>query len=61
MTGQGKAIVCAVGSHTLLASIRGQQEYKVKESVTHLEAKLDSTAKKIRQYAVVIMFASILT
>ena len=23
MTGQGKAIVCAVGAHTLLASIRG--------------------------------------
>ena len=32
MTGQGKAIVCAVGSNTLLARIRGNEQYVVKES-----------------------------
>lgn len=44
MTGQGKALVCAVGSNTLLARIRGQQEYQIKESSTHLELKLHKTA-----------------
>jgi hypothetical protein len=32
MTGHGKAIVCAVGANTLLARIRGNEEYKIKES-----------------------------
>jgi hypothetical protein len=29
MTGQGKAVVCAVGCNTLLARIRGCEEYEL--------------------------------
>jgi magnesium-transporting ATPase (P-type) len=47
MTGQGKAVVLAVGAHTLLARIRGKKEYQVNQSETHLDHKLDTIAKKI--------------
>lgn len=29
MTGQGKAVVCAVGNSTMLARIRGCEEYEL--------------------------------
>jgi magnesium-transporting ATPase (P-type) len=61
MTGHGKAIVCAVGANTLLARIRGNQEFKIMESSTHLDCKLDSTAKQIGKYALLVMAAYILT
>jgi len=37
MTGQGKAIICAVGENTLLARIRGKQDLEIQETNTHLE------------------------
>ena len=37
MTGQGKAIICAVGDHTLLARLRSKEDLEIQESRTHLE------------------------
>jgi len=37
MTGQGKAIICAVGENTLLARLRGKEDLVIKETCTHLE------------------------
>lgn len=62
MTGQGKAIVCCVGSNTLLARIRGNEEYQlIVEEQTHLDNKLDQTAKQIGKYALVVMITYVLT
>jgi hypothetical protein len=40
MTGQGKAIICAVGENTLLARLRGRESLVIEETNTHLETKL---------------------
>ena len=61
MTGSGKALVCAVGANTLLARIRGDEVYKMCESNTHLDSKLDATAKQIGKYALLVMGAYIVT
>jgi P-type E1-E2 ATPase len=62
MTGQGKAIVCCVGSNTLLARMRGNEEYQmIVEEQTHLDSKLDQTAKQIGKYALVVMITYVLT
>ena len=44
MTGQGKAVVCAVGRNTSLARMRQGQEFKIEEQNTHLEKKLEFIA-----------------
>jgi len=56
MTGQGKAIVCAVGDHTLMALNRKAGDLQINEQLTFLEEKLDMCAKNIGTYA---MFAAI--
>ena len=61
MTGQGKAIVCAVGYNTLLARNRKKEDLTINEEHTFLEEKLEKTAKQISKYAVLIMALSILT
>ena len=37
MTGQGKAIICAVGENTLLARLRQGEDLEITETHTHLE------------------------
>lgn len=61
MTGQGKAIVCAVGKNTLLARNRKKEDLKIHEEHTFLEEKLEKTAKQISKYALLVMAISILT
>ena len=41
MTGEGKAVVCAVGRNTQLAKMRGNKPMKHEEERTHLEEKLN--------------------
>jgi magnesium-transporting ATPase (P-type) len=45
MTGQGKAVVCAVGKNTLLARMRKSMDFKIEEQVTHVEKKLEFVAE----------------
>jgi magnesium-transporting ATPase (P-type) len=40
MSGEGKAVVCAVGRNTQLARLRGNTPLKIEEKTTHLEEKL---------------------
>lgn len=62
MTGHGKAVVCAVGNNTLLARLRGKEEFHlVQETQTHLDHQLDAMAKQISKYAVIIMAFSVLS
>jgi Ca2+ transporting ATPase len=51
MTGQGRAIVCAVGGNTQLALNRQPGELKIEEQQTDLEKKLEKTSKMISKYA----------
>jgi Ca2+-transporting ATPase len=51
MTGQGKAIVCAVGDNTLMALNRKAGDLQISEQLTFLEEKLDLAAKNIGTYA----------
>jgi magnesium-transporting ATPase (P-type) len=37
ISGQGKAIVCAVGKMTRLARNKKKEDYEIKEEETHLE------------------------
>jgi hypothetical protein len=61
MTGQGKAVICSVGENTLLARMRQGEDFEIKESHTHLEQKLEITAKSIEKYALLIMAMTIIT
>jgi hypothetical protein len=46
MKGHGKAVVCAVGKDTMLAKLRGQQNFEVIEEVsTFLDMKLDNISQ----------------
>ena len=54
-------MVLAVGAFTHLARVRGKKEYQVTPTETHLDHKLDVMARKIGQYAQLVMVASILT
>lgn len=58
MSGQGKAIICAVGDNTQLALNRQPGELKIEEQQTDLEKKLEKTSKMISKYA---QLAAILT
>ena len=61
MTGQGKAVVCAVGRNTSLARMRQGREFKIEEQNTHLEKKLEFIADQIRKYATIVAVLSVVT
>jgi hypothetical protein len=61
MTGTGKAIICAVGENTLLARLRGREDLVIEETHTHLESKLEVTAKSIEKFALLVMAITIVT
>ena len=61
MTGQGKAIICAVGENTLLARVRTKEDLLIKETKTHLESKLKVTARQIEKFALLVMAMTIIT
>ena len=61
MSGQGKAVVCAVGENTLLARSRNPQDLKIDEQQTHLEIKLEKTANQIGKWAQLATFLSVVT
>jgi len=61
MTGQGKAIICAVGENTLLARLRGKEDLVIKETCTHLEQKLQITARQIEKFALLVMALTIIS
>jgi Ca2+ transporting ATPase len=61
MTGQGRAIVCAVGQNTLLARSRAPGDLKIEEQQTDLEKKLDKTAKQISKYAMLATAISVVS
>jgi magnesium-transporting ATPase (P-type) len=61
MTGQGKAIICAVGDNTLLHRVMGKRNLDYDENITHLEEKLKITAKQIEKFAMLVMAITIIT
>jgi magnesium-transporting ATPase (P-type) len=61
MTGQGKAIILAVGKNTLLSRIMEGKDMVIEESATHLEEKLKITAKSIEKFALLVMAITIVT
>ena len=61
MTGQGKAIICAVGENTLLARNRKKDSMVLEEQTTHLEKKLEITANQIGKFAMWACFLSVVT
>lgn len=61
MTGQGKAIICAVGDNTLLHRVMGKGNLDYDENITHLEEKLKITAKQIEKFAMLVMAITIIT
>lgn len=61
MTGQGRAIVCAVGENTLLARIRSKEDLEIEETNTHLEEKLKFTAKQIEKFAMMVAVGTVIT
>lgn len=61
MTGQGKAVVCCVGDGTLLARKRRPKDLLIEEERTHLEEKLETTAKGISRYSVLACILCVVT
>lgn len=61
MTGQGKAVICAVGQNTLLFRIMAGKNLEIEEAPTHLEEKLRITAKQIEKFALLVMAITIVT
>lgn len=61
MSGSGRAVVCAVGDHTLIAKHRGLKDIVLEEQKTDLEQKLEKTAKQISKYAIAATVISVLT
>jgi len=65
-TGQGKALVCAVGKHTRIERNRTQGDFnmndynEVKSDVTQLEKKLTTIAHHVEQIAYVVITAVVL-
>ena len=45
MKGEGRAVVCAVGDHTLLSRHRKKEDLIMKETETEVEKKLKKIAK----------------
>lgn len=61
LTGQGKAVVLAVGESTYAARNRSKQSLVLPEQQTQLERKLEGIAEQIGKYAVAAMVISVLT
>jgi hypothetical protein len=61
MTGQGKAIICAVGKNTLLHRIMEGKKMESEDMETHLEEKLKTTANQIEKAAIMVMGLTIIT
>ena len=61
MTGSGRAIICAVGENTLLARSRSKDSLVLEEQTTHLEKKLEITAKQISKFAMVATALSVIS
>ena len=61
MTGQGKAVIMAVGQNTLLARIMKGKNMSMEENPTHLEEKLKVTAASIEKFAKLVMALTIVT
>jgi len=51
MKGEGKAIVCAVGSMTYLSRIRNDEHLIIKEQRTNLEFKLERISEVVGKWA----------
>ena len=51
MTGQGKALVCAVGENTLKGRETNDNDLVIKEEKTYLEIILEKAAKGISEYS----------
>jgi len=52
MRGEGRAIVCAVGEHTLISRHRTKDSLIIKEEQTELEDKLERVAKSVEAIAI---------
>ena len=61
MTGEGKAVVCAVGRNTQLARLRGNKPMKHEEETTHLEEKLKVVSEQVGMYAKIAAGLSVVT
>lgn len=61
MKGEGRAVICAVGDHTLLSRHRKNEHLVIKEEETELEEKLGRIAKNVESYALDAMFAIFIT
>lgn len=61
LSGQGRAVVCAVGDNTRLSRSRKQGDLEIKEQQTFLEEKLDETASQISKYATIMAFLIVFT
>ena len=61
MTGQGKAIICAVGDSTLLAKSRRPEDLKIEEQNTDLEKKLTKVSDQLSKYALAATILSVIT
>ena len=61
MTGQGKAIVLAVGSNTVLAKRRKPGDLSIDEQETELEKKLVKTSEQIGKYVWMFVAINIVT
>lgn len=61
MKGECRAIVLAVGKHTLLSRSRKKDHLEIKEDLTDLEQKLDKVSVNIGYYAEYAMIACLLT
>ena len=51
MRGEAKAVVCAVGDHTLLSRFRRKEQLTVKEAHTELEVRLEQVSLSVEQIA----------
>jgi len=61
MSGQGKAVVCAVGKNTRQSRNRQVGDLVIKDTQTYYEDRLEDMVKQISKYAVMIAVAIIIT
>lgn len=61
MKGEARALVCAVGEHTLLSRGRKKEQLVLKEEDTELEQKLDKVSKSVGKLAEIAMILCFLT
>ena len=53
MTGGGRALVCSVGSNTLMGRRRNKEKVRLRADKTHLEIKLELASNQISKYCFV--------